>query len=100
MNKKCECGGNRVKMSSETGEGIGYEYYKCEKCGDEILDMKQLHMVAEKYREMKLYHAKITKWGQSLGVRIPKELTVKYHFKDNEEVMIVPEKKGIRIIPK
>ena len=55
--------------------------------------------VASKYREMKMFHAKLTQWGQSLGLRIPKELVVKYHLKKNEEVAILPEKKGIKIIP-
>ena len=57
-----------------------------------------LHNVAQKYREMKRYNAKITPWGQSLGIRIPKALVARYHFKANEEVSIIPEKEGIRIV--
>jgi antitoxin component of MazEF toxin-antitoxin module len=60
--------------------------------------MTQLHEVAEKYRQMKKYHAKLTKWGLSLGVRIPKELVKKYKLKDNAEVIILPEEEGIRIM--
>jgi antitoxin component of MazEF toxin-antitoxin module len=59
--------------------------------------MKQLHEVAEKYRQMKRYHAKLSKWGTSVGLRIPKELTEKYKFK--KEVMIVPEDNGILVLP-
>ena len=66
---------------------------------DEIVDMKQLHSVAASYRNMKKFHAKISKWGTSLGVRIPKELVEKYKFKDNEEVTIIPEETGLKIIP-
>ena len=61
--------------------------------------MKQLHNVAQVYREMKRFNAKLSKWGMSLGVRIPKELVEKYNFKDNEEVTMIPEKEGIKIIP-
>lgn len=98
--KKCsECNGKMAELTDETPEGVGYKYFKCEKCGEEIVNMKQLHDVAQVYREMRKYHAKISKWGMSLGVRIPKELAEKYHFTDNEEVTIIPEDNGIRIIP-
>jgi len=80
-------------------EGVEYKYFKCSKCGEEILDMSQLHSVAQKYREMKRFNAKLSRWGMSLGLRIPKELAQRYHFKDNKEVTIIPEKEGIMIIP-
>lgn len=98
--KKCtECNSKLKELTAKTPEGIEYKYFKCEDCGEEILNMKQLHNVAEKYRTMKRYHAKVSKWGQSLGLRIPKELVKKYNFRDEKEVTLIPEDKGIRIIP-
>lgn len=98
--KTCsECKGKMIEKKGKTPEGVTYSYYRCEKCGEEIVDMKQLHKVAQKYRFMKRYHAKLSKWGLSLGLRIPKELIKKYHFEKNEDVTIIPEKKGIVIIP-
>lgn len=98
--KKCaECNGKMAELVDKTPEGVEYKYFKCEKCGEEIVNMKQLHEVAQVYREMKRYHAKLSKWGLSLGVRIPKDLVEKYHFRNDEEVTIIPEDKGIRIIP-
>ncbi len=98
--KKCaECNGKMAELTDETPEGVEYKYYKCEECGEEIVNMKQLHDVAQVYREMRRYHAKISKWGMSLGVRIPKDLVEKYHFTDDKEVTIIPEDNGIRIIP-
>lgn len=98
--KKCnDCSGQMEEKEAMTPEGIKYKYFKCKECGEEIVDMKQLHAVAEKYRALKLYHAKMTQWGQSLGLRIPKALVIKYHFKPNEEVAIIPEKEGIKVIP-
>jgi len=98
--KKCsECKGEMKELLGKTPEGVEYKYFKCNKCGEEILNMNQLHKVAEKYREMKRFHAKISKWGMSLGLRIPKELVQKYNFKDNNEVTMIPEKEGIKIIP-
>mgnify|MGYP001607173617 FL=1 len=98
--KNCsECKGIMVEKTAKTPEGISYDYFKCNKCGEEIVDMKQLHNVAEKYRIMKKYNVKLSKWGLSIGLRIPKEIVKKYNFKDNEEVSIIPEDKGIKIIP-
>lgn len=97
--KKCaECGESMQQLKAKTPEGIGYNYYKCGKDGEEIVDMKQLHEVAEHYRALKKYNVKLSKWGLSLGLRIPKELVEKYKLKNEKEVSIIPEKRGIRII--
>jgi len=97
--KKCSaCGKKMQEKEAVTPEGISYKYFTCSKCGEEIVDMKQLHDVAERYRAMKLYHAKVTRWGQSLGFRIPKALVTKYHFKANDEVALMPEKNSIKLI--
>ncbi|MBT4824652.1 AbrB/MazE/SpoVT family DNA-binding domain-containing protein [Candidatus Woesearchaeota archaeon] len=98
--KKCpECNEKMKELKAKTPEGVSYKYYKCKECGEEIVNMKQLHDVAQEYREMKKFHAKLSKWGMSLGLRIPKELVKKYQFKKNKEVTIIPEKEGIKIIP-
>ncbi len=77
--KKCsECGGKMEQLTAKTPDGVEYEYFRCEKCGEEILNMAQLHNVAEKYREMKRYRAKLSQWGKSIGLRIPKELAERY----------------------
>jgi uncharacterized protein with PIN domain len=50
--KKCsECKGKMKELKAKTPEGVEYKYYKCSKCGSEIVDMKQLHEVAEKYKK-------------------------------------------------
>jgi len=47
--KKCsECKGEMKEFKAKTPKGIEYKYYKCSKCGSEIVDMKQLREVAEK----------------------------------------------------
>lgn len=98
--KKCsECNGVMKEMSALTPEGVEYHYYKCNQCGEEMLNMEQLHNVAQKYRLLKSYHVKLSKWGLSLGVRIPKELAEKYKLKENKEVIIIPEKQGMKMIP-
>jgi len=98
--KKCsECKAEMKEFEDKTPEGVKYKYFKCSKCGEEIVDMEQLHNVAQKYREIKKFNAKISRWGMSLGLRIPKELVEKYHFKNEEKVTLIPEEKGIKIIP-
>lgn len=97
--KKCSCKGIMKEYKGKTPDGVSYSYFKCQKCGEEIVDMKELHDVAKKYRQMKRFNAKISKWGMSLGIRIPKELTQKYQLHDNSEVTIIPEEEGMKIIP-
>jgi len=42
--KKCfECKGNMIKKTAKTLEGFDYKYFDYNKCGEEIVDMKQLH---------------------------------------------------------
>ncbi|MBI4439739.1 AbrB/MazE/SpoVT family DNA-binding domain-containing protein [Candidatus Woesearchaeota archaeon] len=87
------------EMSAKTPDDVRYRFYKCEKCNEEIVDMGQLEEVAREYRKMKRFNTKISRWGTSLGVRIPKELVEKYNLKDKKEVAIVPKEKFIKIIP-
>ncbi|MFQ5620263.1 MAG: AbrB/MazE/SpoVT family DNA-binding domain-containing protein [Candidatus Nanoarchaeia archaeon] len=98
--KQCtSCNTNLVEKSSFTPDKVPYKYHACPKCGEEILDRNQLHEVAQKYRTLKKFHVKLSKWGLSLGLRIPKELIEKYHFRPNEEVTIIPEEDGLKIVP-
>jgi len=99
MRKCTKCNGIMKEFEAKTPENIKYNYYKCENCGEEVLDMKQLHSVTEQYRTLKKYYVRLSKWGLSLGLRIPKELVKKYKLKDDVEVVIIPENKGIKIIP-
>lgn len=98
--KKCfDCNGIMDENEGLDPNGFVYNHYVCRKCGEKVLDMKQLGEVAKKYREMKMYQTKISKWGLSLGLRIPKEVAKKYNLKDKKAVYLVPEKEFIKIIP-
>ncbi len=61
--------------------------------------MAQLHEVAEKYRTIKKYQVKLSKWGLNLGLRLPKALAEKYQLTNKSEVILIPEKDGLKIIP-
>ncbi|MGV8162047.1 MAG: AbrB/MazE/SpoVT family DNA-binding domain-containing protein [Candidatus Nanoarchaeia archaeon] len=86
------------EFTGKTPEGVEYKYFRCNACKSEILDMSQLQAVAKSYRELKKFDAKLSKWGTSIGVRIPKELVKKYNLKGDSKVSLIPEKEGIRIV--
>ena len=81
-------------------DGIEFEAYKCSACGEEIMDMKQLKVLAGKYRELR--HAKevtFARWGNSLAVRIPSAIAEEYNLSVGKHGIMTKDKEGIRIIP-
>lgn len=95
---KCwECNSEMIEKEKEI-DNISYNYFNCPKCGDEIVTMDQLHELVEKQKKMKKHFVKVSKWGQSLAIRIPKALVKKYKLKANKEVNLLPEKNAIKII--
>ncbi|RJQ22544.1 AbrB/MazE/SpoVT family DNA-binding domain-containing protein [Candidatus Woesearchaeota archaeon] len=98
--KKCtECGEEMTPAEGTMPDGIPYTYYRCKNCRNEILNMTQLHALAEKYRVLKKYHVKLSSWGASLGLRIPKALAAKYRLTKESEIILIEEKDGLKIIP-
>ena len=93
------CGTEMKKQSGMTNDGLNYVFFKCVGCGSELASTDQLQEIAAQSRALKTYSAKITKWGASLGIRIPKELATTHNITHNEEVVIVPEKGGFRVVP-
>lgn len=81
-------------------DGVEFEAYRCSKCGEEIMTMKQMRVLAGKYR--KLRNAKeitFAKWGNSIAVRIPSDIAEEYHISEGKRATMTRDKKGIRIIP-
>ena len=81
-------------------DGIGFEAFRCADCGEEIMTMKQLGALTQKYR--KLRRAKeitFAKWGNSIAVRIPSEIVEEFSIKPGKHGLLTKEKEGIRIIP-
>ena len=37
------------ELTAKTSKGVEYKYFKCNECGEEILNMNQLHNVAKRY---------------------------------------------------
>lgn len=42
---------------------------------------------------------KVQKWGNSLAVRLPKEIADKFNLSEGSSVFVIPEKKSITIKP-
>lgn len=80
-------------------DGVEYDYYKCPKCKEEILDMGQLHDAAEKYTALrKAREVKFQKWGNSMAVRIPKQIADELHIVPDKTGLMVKEKKTLKIV--
>jgi len=96
----CKKGNMTKKNKVMEDDGIGYEVYRCNKCGEEVLDMYQLRDLAIKYRKWrKAKEITFSKWGNSLAVRIPSEIAEKFKIKEGRKGTLTEDKEGIRIIP-
>ncbi len=81
-------------------DGIEFEAYKCSKCGEEIMTMKQLKVLANKYRNLR--NAKditFAKWGNSIAVRIPSDIAEELKISVGKHGILTKDKEGIKIIP-
>jgi len=47
---KCNCKKHWIELKEKTPDGIEYRYYRCEKCGEEIVDIEQLENIAREYK--------------------------------------------------
>lgn len=81
-------------------DGVEFEAFRCKSCGEEIMNMKQLKVLAQKYR--KLRQAKeitFAKWGNSIAVRIPSDIVNDYNITSGKQGVLMKVKDGIKIIP-
>lgn len=81
-------------------DGIEFEAFKCVKCGEELMDMKQLKSLAKEYRKLrKAKEVTFAKWGNSIAVRIPNDYVKDYGIKPGDHGTLTKDKNGIKIIP-
>lgn len=99
--KKClECKGKMIEKFGEYEPGFTYRYWKCIRCGEELLDMGQLRDAAARWKKFtKTPKTTISKWGNALAVRIPKEIVERQRIRQGERFLILPDKKGFRAVP-
>ena len=81
-------------------DNIEFETFRCDNCGEELMDGKQLKSLASKYRQLIMAKAvSFAKWGNSIAIRIPNEFIKDYNIKPGKQAMIVKEKNFIKITP-
>lgn len=99
---KCPiCKGTMEKIKDMIKQdGVEFEAFRCKSCGEEIMDMKQLKVLAHKYRKLrKAKEITFAKWGNSIAVRIPSDIINEYNITSGKQGILTKDKEGIRIIP-
>ena len=96
----CKKGTMEVFTDRIKEDGIEYEAFRCSSCGEEIMNMKQLGVLAKKYRTLKkAKEVRFAKWGNSLAVRIPSDIAEEFNLSSGSYAVLTKDKEGIRIIP-
>ncbi|HLC75079.1 MAG TPA: hypothetical protein VJH88_04465 [Candidatus Nanoarchaeia archaeon] len=81
-------------------DGVEFEALKCTSCGEELLDMAQLKSLASKYRSLrKAKDVTFAQWGNSIAVRIPRDIAEEFHIVSGKQGLLKKEKDGIKIVP-
>jgi len=100
---KCiTCGGETFRKGVEYKEfGILLGNFKadvCKNCGEEYFDEETAGKIQEKSKQMGLFglakKAKVAEIGNSIAIRIPKEIAEFLNLKKGREVLMFPENKN------
>ncbi len=87
----------------ETTFDIGYNLevnaLHCAHCGFNITEEKTLNTALNKLKEQMAKEVKIIEIGTGLGIRFPNEIIKYFKLKKGEEVLVKPEKDGLKLIP-
>ena len=96
----CNKGNMRKVTDLIKEDNVDFETYKCNNCGEELMDMKQLKVLANKYRELrKAKEISFAKWGNSIAIRIPNEFIKEYDIKVGKQAVIISQKGSLKITP-
>lgn len=100
---KCSiCNKGEMKKSKDLikQDKVEFEILKCSNCGEELMTMKQLKLLANKYRELqKSKEITFAKWGNSLAVRIPIDIAEELKITEGKHGTLTRDKNMIKIIP-
>lgn len=100
------CGGKTSAKNVEHKEfGVSLGTFRaevCEKCGETYFDEKTVERIQQKSKDIGLFglakKAKVAKIGNSIAIRVPKEIADFLKLKKGEEVLMFPEgKQGLHI---
>lgn len=98
---KCECGGKMVKSQIEIVPDLFSLGYKCSKCGEiEFTEEQMRKALRAKEKAIKIMVTrKLGMVGESLVLRIPKDVSETMHLKEGEEVRVMVENNKIIVEP-
>ena len=96
------CSGETIKKNveyRESGVLLGtFSANICQKCGETYFNEKTAEKIQQKSKQMGLFglakKAKVAEIGNSIAIRIPKEIAEFLKLKKGKEVVIFPESKN------
>lgn len=95
------CGGQTINKKVDYKEfGISLGSFKtdiCKKCGEAYFDEKTVEVIQNKSKQLGLFglakKVNVAEVGNSIAIRIPKEIAKFLNLKKGKEVTIFPENK-------
>lgn len=97
---KCpECKSKMEKIKFDVGYGIEVNSLHCKECGFNITNEEVLNKAIIDLKEQMVKEVKIIEIGTGLGIRFPNEIVKSLKLKKGEEIIIKPEKGGLKLIP-
>ncbi len=95
------CRGKTVLKHVEYEElGVAFGKFKatvCQQCGEQFFDERVAEQIQQKSRELGLFglarKTKVAEIGNSIAVRIPKDIAAFLHLKKGGEVTLMPKDK-------
>ena len=87
------------KVKFDVGYGVEVDSLHCKKCGFNITNENVLNKAIVSLKEQMAKEVKIIEIGTGLGIRFPNEIVKSLKLKKGEEVIVKPEKGGLRLIP-
>lgn len=95
---KCPICKGKMKLINDEMDNVTFEAFRCISCGEELLNSSQLRSLAGKYRKLrKAREVTFAQWGNSIAVRIPKDIADKLNIKPGSHGLLTEKKKEIQI---
>lgn len=92
------CGKTISKLVDHMEFGISlgrYQAQVCKKCNETFYDEKTVEKIQQKSKELGLFglarKVKVAELGNSIAIRIPKELSKFFKLHKGKEVLLIPE---------
>lgn len=97
---RCHKCGTKMKLVDDIElSGFLVKGYRCTQCKEEVFAANEIAHILKFNKSMKRgMTAKVFKSGNSIAIRLPKELVAVYEIEPGKELKIKPEKHGIELV--